>query len=293
MNAFPIISADMRAKENKGISICIFGKSGMGKTSLLKTTSETRTLFVDSERGGLSVIDWRGDTIRPNTWRDWCNLAAFVAGPNPAMRDDQFFSIAHYEAVCRQYGDPSILDKYDTLFIDSITTMGRHSLQWAEGESIVGKTGKIDSRASYGLHGHGMIDLLIHLQQYSSKNIVYVGILTEKRDEFGNITYELQIEGNKVSSELFGIMDIVATMAIVEIEPGRFERALICHADNPFKFPAKSRATNMNCIEEAHIGKFIAKARGWTWQNGLLVHPKSFETTAESNSFKHEVHHEV
>ena len=33
----PIISADERLKETKGIKGCIFGKSGIGKTSLLWT----------------------------------------------------------------------------------------------------------------------------------------------------------------------------------------------------------------------------------------------------------------
>ena len=33
--SLPIISADERLKETKGIKGCIFGKSGIGKTSLL------------------------------------------------------------------------------------------------------------------------------------------------------------------------------------------------------------------------------------------------------------------
>jgi ABC-type molybdate transport system ATPase subunit len=37
MSKLPIISADERLKENRGIKGCIFGKSGIGKTSLLWT----------------------------------------------------------------------------------------------------------------------------------------------------------------------------------------------------------------------------------------------------------------
>jgi hypothetical protein len=45
----------------------------------------------------------------------------FIGGANPALRDDQPFSQAHFEAVCARFGDPSVLDKYDTVFVDSIT----------------------------------------------------------------------------------------------------------------------------------------------------------------------------
>ena len=37
MNNLPIISADERLKETRGIKGCIFGPSGIGKTSLLWT----------------------------------------------------------------------------------------------------------------------------------------------------------------------------------------------------------------------------------------------------------------
>ena len=39
----PIISADQRLKEQRGIKGCIFGKSGIGKTSLLWTLDENKT----------------------------------------------------------------------------------------------------------------------------------------------------------------------------------------------------------------------------------------------------------
>ena len=41
------------------------------------------------------------------------------------MRDDQAYSQAHFNAACEKYGDPTQLDKYETIFIDSITVAGR------------------------------------------------------------------------------------------------------------------------------------------------------------------------
>ena len=64
--ALPIIPADQRLAEPRGIKSCIFGKSGVGKTSLLWTLRATTTLFFDLEAGDLAVEGWPGDTIRPS-----------------------------------------------------------------------------------------------------------------------------------------------------------------------------------------------------------------------------------
>ncbi len=63
----PIISADERLKETKGIKGCIFGKSGIGKTSLLWTLPAEKALFFDLGAGDLAIEDWQGDTIRLQT----------------------------------------------------------------------------------------------------------------------------------------------------------------------------------------------------------------------------------
>ena len=41
----------------------------------------------------------------------------FVGGPNPALRDDQAYSQAHFESVCAGFGEPSVLGRYETVFV--------------------------------------------------------------------------------------------------------------------------------------------------------------------------------
>ncbi|MGE3160232.1 MAG: AAA family ATPase, partial [Xanthobacteraceae bacterium] len=100
--SLPIISADQRLAEPRGVKSCIFGKSGSGKTSLLWTLQASTALFFDLEAGDLAVEGWAGDTIRPRTWNECRDFAVFIGGPNPALRDDQSYSDAHYSAVCAQ-----------------------------------------------------------------------------------------------------------------------------------------------------------------------------------------------
>ena len=89
----PIISADQRLAEPRGIKGAIFGKSGIGKTSLLWTLDPATTLFIDLEAGDLAIEGWPGESVRPRTWTECRDFAVFIGGPNPALRDDQVYSV--------------------------------------------------------------------------------------------------------------------------------------------------------------------------------------------------------
>lgn len=260
----PIISADERLSEQRGIKGCIFGKSGIGKTSLLWTLDAQSTLFFDLEAGDLAIEGWSGDTIRPRTWIECRDFAVFIGGPNPALRDDQVYSQAHYDAVCEQFGDPAALNKYQTVFIDSITVAGRLCFQWAKGQpqAISERTGKPDMRGAYGLHGQEMIAWLTHLQHTRGKNVWFVGILDEKLDDFNRKTFVPQIDGSKTGNELPGIVDEVIAMAEVSPDGSDPFRAFVCHTLNPFGFPAKDRSGRLDQIEEPHLGRLMEKIGG-------------------------------
>ena len=107
--ALPIISADERLAQRKGIKGCIFGRSGIGKTSLLWTLNTSTTLFMDLEAGDLAVEGWDGDTLRPRTWKECRDFAVFIGGPNPALREDQPYSEAHFDEVCGRFGAPAVV----------------------------------------------------------------------------------------------------------------------------------------------------------------------------------------
>lgn len=86
--SLPIITADQRLAERRGVKGVLVGKSGIGKTSQLWTLKPTATLFFDLEAGDLAVEGWAGDTIRPRTWQECRDFAVYIGGPNPALRED-------------------------------------------------------------------------------------------------------------------------------------------------------------------------------------------------------------
>ena len=259
-----IVSADERLAEARGVKACILGKSGEGKTSLLFSLPTETTLFADLEAGDLAVQDWPGSTIRLRTWQECRDFAVFIGGPNPALRDDQPYSAAHHAAIVAEYAPSLSLDAFDTIFIDSITVAGRLCFQWCRGqpEAFADRTGKADIRGAYGLHGREMLAWLTHLQHTRARNVIFVGILDEKLDDFNRRVFSPQIEGSKTGLELPGIVDEVLTLAQIKGQNGNPFRAFVCQTLNPWGFPAKDRSGRLDMLEEPHLGRLFEKIRG-------------------------------
>ena len=175
------------------------------------------TLFFDLEAGDLAIEGWSGDTIRPRTWEECRDFAVFIGGPNPALRDDQPYSQAHFDEVCAKFGDPAALDRYETIFIDSITVAGRLCFQWCEGPArgLLGEDRQA-GRARRLRAARPRDDRLAHPPAaHAAKNVLFVGILDEKLDDFNRKVFVPQIDGAKTGLELPGIVDEVMTMAEV------------------------------------------------------------------------------
>lgn len=258
-----IISADERMAQDKGVKALIVGPAGVGKTTLLRTLNPKSTLFVDLEAGDLAVQDVKVDTFQPRTWEECRDLVCYLGGANPALPPTAVYSQAHYDAVAASMGGADALAKYETYFVDSITVAGRLCFRWCEQQpESFNDRGKKDVRGTYGLMGREMISWLTHLQHTRGKNVFFVGILENLKDEFNVTSWELQIEGSKTGKELPGIVDQIATMQFVDFGDDVQTRALICSQPNPWKYPAKDRSGRLDQIEEPHLGKWLAKLTG-------------------------------
>jgi hypothetical protein len=259
----PIITADERLSERRGIKGVLAGPSGIGKTWQLWTLDPASTLFVNLEAGELAVAGWPGDEVRVRDWELARDIACWIGGPNPAMRDDQPYSAAHYARVCEAFGGTGRLAKYQTFFVDSITVASRLCLQWAKGQpqATSDRTGKPDLRAAYGLLGQEMIAWVTHFQHVPDRNVWLVGILDKKLDDFNRPYFALQIEGAKTALELPGVVDELITLAELRTEKGEPYRAFVCTTLNPFGYPAKDRSGRLATIEEPHLGRLMEKIR--------------------------------
>lgn len=249
-----IISATERLAQKAGIKGIIVGKAGIGKTSLLHTLDPETTLFVNAEAGELSVQDWGGDMVRLRTWPDARNLAAVIGGGNPALGENDPYSLAHVQSVEMD------LTKYETIFIDSITEVSRICFKWAQSQpDAFNAKGDPDTRGAYGLLGREMVAWLKQFQHAPRVNVWLVGLLNEVKDDFGRVSHVMQVEGSKTALEAPGITDQVITMTQFTPDEGKPYRAFVTHAVNEWGFPAKDRSGRLDLIEQPHLGKLMEK----------------------------------
>jgi hypothetical protein len=270
--ALRIVTADERlSRAANKTTVGLFGPSGVGKTSLLKTLPAAETLCIDLEAGMKSVQSWRGDSVPVRCFADALDIACLVGGPDPAAAPEGFFSEAHHRHLAAAYPDLArLVAGKSVVFVDSITDLTRQAMAWAKTrpEAVSDKTGKPDIRGAYGLLAREVIGLLKHLQHAPGKTTVMVGILERAADDFGKVIWQPQMEGGKAARELPGIVDQVVSMALFSRDAeGAYrhdpecgtERRLVCQAGNGFGLPAKDRSGRLAETEPPDLAALLRK----------------------------------
>ena len=251
-------------------TMAIFGPTGAGKTSLLKTLPPADTLCLDFEAGMKSVQDWKGESISIRAFTDAIDIACLIGGVNPAADPNGFYSEGHYQHLSQTYPEMvQMINDKRIIFVDSITDLTRQAMAWAktQPQAVSEKTGKPDIRGAYGLLASEVIGLLKHLQHAPGKTVIFVGILEKIIDEFNRTNWQPQMEGGKAARELPGIVDQVLTLSLFAPEEDGWrhdpekaqERRLVCQSGNPFGLPAKDRSGRLDVTEPADLGALLSK----------------------------------
>jgi hypothetical protein len=140
--ALHIVTADERlAKAGAKTTMAIFGPSGVGKTSLLKTLPPEETLCIDLEAGMKSVQDWPGDSVPVRTFTDALNIGCLAAASirRPTRLASSRKGIT---GISASYPDlVRMIAGKRNIFVDSITDLTRrHGMGETRPEAFSDKT---------------------------------------------------------------------------------------------------------------------------------------------------------
>lgn len=293
--ALRIVTADERmAAAAQRDTFVIFGRGGVGKTTLVTHLDEATTVFLEIEAGMNAIRGWRGRHIPVETWPDFLDFVCLLCGPDPAADESQVpaeyakaptaeaalayvrdekcvFTQAHYNVVRAVYADRIDLSDVQTIFGDSISEATKLAITWANAQpgAFSERTGKPDIRGAYGIIGRLVPRALRRLQRAPARTVVMVGGLKHERDEFGRESFEPQMEGQRIAAELPYITDQVITFSDFEQDGEVWRhafgtgsvRAFCCKSPNPWGLPAKDRSGRLDMIEEPHLGRLIEKIR--------------------------------
>jgi GTPase SAR1 family protein len=259
-----IISATERLAEVRGAKVLIVGPNAVGKTSLLKTLSDEQraeSVFLDIEAGDQAIIDLEIATVRIHQWSEARDIACKLGGPNPSFSPTMCYSQAHYNSIANVAPTAAELERFSTIFVDSITALSRLSYCWAEQqpEAMSERTGRKDIRSAYGIHGREMILFLNQLQLARRRNVIFVAILEKSTDDFGRSSWEIQSEGQKMAREMPGIVDQIITCQFVDFGDGKPVRAFVCTSPNQWGYPAKDRSGRLQPLEKPNLGELLVR----------------------------------
>lgn len=281
--ALRIITAEERMREQAGVKAVILGPAKIGKTTLLRTLDAPRTLVLNIEAGDLAVRDVPYQELRPEgdaqwSWDELRDVAAYLGGPNPSRVKPQAYCPEHYGHASEILGAGIKLDAFDTLFVDSITVASRICMSWCQTQprAFSEKNGKPDIRGAYGLLKEEMVGWITQLQHARGKNVIFLGLLDEDKDDFGRPKWSAQMEGQATANALLGIVDQVLTMQNVTFpsdggDPGAPVRCFITQQGNPWGYPAGDRSGKLDPVEPPHLGQLIAKCASSSIQRAGIV----------------------
>lgn len=209
-----------------GVKILVFGASGAGKTSLIKTLPNP--VVLSAEGGLLSIQDADVPYIEIKTMDDlmeaysWCKESTEANG---------FQSVA----------------------LDSISEVAEVVLAYEL------KNNK-DGRAAYGELNTTMQAMIRAFRDLPGKHVYFSAKMEKSQDENGRILFSPSMPGKSLSQNLPYFFDEVLALRVERDQEGRNVRALMCDTDGLWL--AKDRSGKLDAYEAPDLGAIIAKIGG-------------------------------
>lgn len=230
----------MKINNTKDISfkpsyVCIYGCSGIGKTSLVKTLPAKKTLIVDAESGLASLAGTDIDSITISRSDDGSMLP----------EEDRYKRLQDFMEWVQK---PEQKAKYDFIFIDSLTEIGqniqKHMATLHDGYKL------------WGEYTQAMISMIKFFRDLDHYTVIFVSLEGRIEDSDGQAMSYPDIGGKKAKEYLLPAFDECFRMIV----DGEKKRWLVTQSTQ--KTQAKDRSGKLAELETPHLGEILKKIRG-------------------------------
>lgn len=207
-----------------GIKALIYGRSGVGKTSLVRTAPAP--IILSAEAGILSLRDVPIPMVQVRTVTDLI----------------EFHTWAQNAAEARQFA---------TIYIDSISEVGEVVLANAKQQVK-------DPRQAYGELVEKMLQTIKAYRDLPGKNVVMIAKQEPMKDEAsGIVMYGPSMPGSKLGPQLAYLFDEVFRMGVGKTPQGQEYRFLQTSPD--LQYDAKDRSGVLAPVEPPDLSHIFAK----------------------------------
>jgi hypothetical protein len=225
-----------RIKSTKGlhsdsVKCVVYAKSGAGKTSLLGTSDESKTLILSAESGLLSLADKDIASIAINRWVD---LKVAYSEILKAIKDENF--------------------AYTTIGIDSLTEVADMLVKYLQASPEY--SDPKNTFKMWGEYNARITELVKAFRDLPNVNVVFTALVDEVNDG-GMLIKKPLIQGSKAQSMLGSFFDEVLYLSINE---SNGERQV--HTQPTNYFEAKDRSGKLAEIEVPDLSVIFSKIKG-------------------------------
>ena len=211
---------------SNGVKLLVYGQSGAGKTSLIKTLPNP--IVLSAEGGLLSIAD----------------------------ADIPFIEVSNMDTLKEAYEWVANSDEakgFESIALDSISEIAEVVLNY---EKKIAK----DPRQAYGAMQEQMTDIIRAFRDLPGKHVYFSSKVEKTQDEMGRILYAPSMPGNKLGQQLPYFFDEVLALRLERDADGNTQRALMCHSDGIWA--AKDRSGKLDAWEMPDLGGIIGKIGG-------------------------------